>query len=563
MLGSIGALRSAPRSMSGFSSRVLGTNQRAEKDLEALSLSPNVFAAVQRRALTYATYPIRVYKGYSIGGKRIQPLDPSTYPWVGSLLRLLQTPDPRDQEGLFPANPGETVLSQMVADLILTGNAFCAVQSAKNGDIIGLYRLHPRLVQLERRGSEEFWVYRPVGQQVTLYPRRTVSHLRLLSWQANGLGELGTGAGSPLRNLVAAEVTALAQTASVVEQGGADVLVTAKTTAGANFLSNKENRENVAKEASQALMGEGGRRVFVVGGDLDIKPSGLTPADVRAPELLQAARAAELAAVGVVPVAVGSDAGTYATAVQQYRTQAELDEQIASVLEAGLLRPLARHFARQSGQPRTMLRADEFTARFDLSSHPGYGYLRTEQANRVALWVKLGWSPIQAAEAEGVEMPDPTGQPDTAGLNQTPNNGPGPALGESAGVRSLFELFPGGKRAVDPEDPKISDSDWEEPPYDYVLDLKENWPEIWGAGGNERGNEAFEYWTKYNEGDRTEGVLDWVVEREAWGARHEKDFLLAGVVAQLKWGVVGSRGFDHQKKTVEDEKRRLEEKKGA
>jgi phage portal protein BeeE len=427
--------------MSGFTSRLLASNSRAEKDMEALALSPSVFAAVQRRALTFSVYPIRVYRGYSIGGKRTQPLDPAEFPWVASLLRLLQAPDPRDQEGLFPANPGETIFSQLVADLLLTGNAFAAVQAAQNGNIVGLYRLHPKLVQLERRNGEEVWIYRPAGQPVTLYPRRTIAHLRLLSWQASGAGEFGTGAGAPLANLVRAETTALAQTASMVDQGGADVLVTAKTPAGAQYLSVKENRETVAREASQALAGEDGRRVFVVSGDLDVKPSGLTPADVRAPELLMAAKASELAALGVVPVAVGSDAGTYATAVQQYRTQAELDEQIASIVEAALLRPLTRHFARQSGQPRTMVRADEYTARFDLSTHPGYGYLRTEQINRMGALVKLGWSPLQAAEAEGLDLPDPEGEPGQA-IDPLPDNGPGSPVGDQAGPR-LVELFPG------------------------------------------------------------------------------------------------------------------------
>jgi hypothetical protein len=154
-----------------------------------------------------------------------------------------------------------------------------------------------------------------------------------------------------------------------------------------------------------------------------------------------AAKASELAALGVVPVAVGSDAGTYATAVQQYRTQAELDEQIASIVEAALLRPLARHFARQSGQPRTMVRADEFTARFDLSTHPGYAYLRTEQINRVSALVKLGWSPLQAAEAEGLDLPDPEGEPDQSS-DPLPDNGPGSPVGDQAGPR-LVELFPG------------------------------------------------------------------------------------------------------------------------
>ena len=49
--------------------------------------------------------------------------------------------------------------------------------------------------------------------------------------------------------------------------------------------------------------------------------------------------------------------------------------------------------------------------------------------------------------------------------------------------------------------------------------------------------------------------------REAWAARHLEDFRLAGVVAQIKWLVVGSRGLSHMRKVISDEKKRLTEKR--
>ena len=49
--------------------------------------------------------------------------------------------------------------------------------------------------------------------------------------------------------------------------------------------------------------------------------------------------------------------------------------------------------------------------------------------------------------------------------------------------------------------------------------------------------------------------------REAWMARHLKDHLLAGVVAQIKWLGIGSRGISHMKKVINDEKKRLNDKK--
>ena len=48
--------------------------------------------------------------------------------------------------------------------------------------------------------------------------------------------------------------------------------------------------------------------------------------------------------------------------------------------------------------------------------------------------------------------------------------------------------------------------------------------------------------------------------REAWVARHFKDFRLAGVVAQIKWLAVGSRGLSFMRKVISDEKQRLRDR---
>lgn len=105
------------------------------------------------------------------------------------------------------------------------------------------------------------------------------------------------------------------------------------------------------------------------------------------------------------------------------------------------------------------------------------------------------------------------------------------------------------------DDEKVSLRNSEYPQFDhgFASDIKENHASVWALGGNIRGNEAFEYWTKARGGDETEGVLDWIREREAWAARHEGDFRIAGVVAQMKWGVIGSRGESYMKDLVRDE----------
>ncbi len=115
------------------------------------------------------------------------------------------------------------------------------------------------------------------------------------------------------------------------------------------------------------------------------------------------------------------------------------------------------------------------------------------------------------------------------------------------------------------EDKKISlrNSNYPQFDYDFALSVKENNNEVWRLGGNIRGNEAFEFWTKARDGVETEGTLDWIREREAWAARHFQDGKqfkdgdlepnksnIAGVVAQMKWGVIGTLGERGMKDVV-------------
>ncbi len=90
-------------------------------------------------------------------------------------------------------------------------------------------------------------------------------------------------------------------------------------------------------------------------------------------------------------------------------------------------------------------------------------------------------------------------------------------------------------------------------PYDYAKYLKDNFPEIWRAGGNIRGNDTFKWWSAYRKGDRSEKVLYWwKTTRPAWIARHFNDHRLPGVIAQIKWGAVGKLGVAGMKRVVED-----------
>ena len=113
------------------------------------------------------------------------------------------------------------------------------------------------------------------------------------------------------------------------------------------------------------------------------------------------------------------------------------------------------------------------------------------------------------------------------------------------------------------EDKKVSlrNSNWPQFDAAFAANIKDDQPEIWAAGGNIRGNEAYQLWQSAREGSETEGVLDWIKEREAWAARHAGDGSqfpgdsatlsnIAGVVAAMKWGVILDIGETTMKDAV-------------
>ncbi len=116
------------------------------------------------------------------------------------------------------------------------------------------------------------------------------------------------------------------------------------------------------------------------------------------------------------------------------------------------------------------------------------------------------------------------------------------------------------------DDKKISLRNSQYPQFDrgWAENLKSEHPDVWRAGGNIRGNEAFNLWGKARDGSQTDGVLDWIKEREAWIARHYKDgsqfkgdksanlSSIAGVVAQIKWGTIGTLGESKMKSVVNE-----------
>jgi HK97 family phage prohead protease len=98
----------------------------------------------------------------------------------------------------------------------------------------------------------------------------------------------------------------------------------------------------------------------------------------------------------------------------------------------------------------------------------------------------------------------------------------------------------------------------------FAARIKEDYPEIWAKGGNIKGNAQYSILTKIAEGGGTATTQDQINAlelREAWVARHAGDFRLPGVIAQIKWLAVGSRGEDYMKNVVREAIDKVEERK--
>ena len=123
------------------------------------------------------------------------------------------------------------------------------------------------------------------------------------------------------------------------------------------------------------------------------------------------------------------------------------------------------------------------------------------------------------------------------------------------------------------DDLAVSLRNSEVPRFDYEFAdlIRVDHPDIWDAGGNIRGNDAFGFWTRARQDDDADVVLDWIKEREAWAARHAGDGQqfpedparmsnIAGVVAAMKWGVVLDIGMDTMKNAVMELVKYLEDR---
>ena len=99
-------------------------------------------------------------------------------------------------------------------------------------------------------------------------------------------------------------------------------------------------------------------------------------------------------------------------------------------------------------------------------------------------------------------------------------------------------------------------SKWKRFDPDFAEMIRTEHPDIWKLGGNIKGNDQYRKLypiTKRNGVPNSQIEIDALKLREACNARHYNDFRIAGVIAQVKWLAVGSRGEQYMKNLINEE----------
>ena len=109
----------------------------------------------------------------------------------------------------------------------------------------------------------------------------------------------------------------------------------------------------------------------------------------------------------------------------------------------------------------------------------------------------------------------------------------------------------------DDKEISLRNSNYDLFPLAYAERIKRDYPDIWDKGGNIQGNATYTVLKRIIDEGKTADELtvndqDIIKTREAWSARHSQNFQLAGVVAQMKWLVIGERGLEHMKSTIQE-----------
>ena len=498
-------------------------------------------ACVTRASQDIASLPIKLLSGK---GEQQTEIDESP------LLDLFEQPSTNTDGYLFK--------EQLIVDLMMTGNCYILIV----GDLArptSLYRLHPENVRIIPDPVKMIQGYEyNDGGSTAVYPVDRVIHTRSASWDINSNGELyGSGLVEALNEEITADINAQRMASSVSKQGRPDVLLSPADPAD---IWDRRRRQEIT-QAYKAMTESGG--AMALSGQIKVETLNLSPRDLEFQALRTMVRENISAVCGVPSTVLGLPDANYATARQATITYWEIQQKRAKKIEQAMTR-IAR------------LVDPSYSVQIDFSGIDALQAIRTEKLERIVRHIENGMTASEAYAYEGL-TDSPFGESQTDSQTEADQ-----AIEQALTALLTKEMqkkntdaleMRGSVGDVDPtnfpedgEDQQVAlrNSNFDRFPHDEAQDLKDNYPEIWNKGGNILGNKQFNRLKPIAERDssiaQTETEEKAIRLREAWAARHFRDYRLAGVVAQIKWLVVGSRGLDHMRAVISAEKNRLESK---
>jgi HK97 family phage portal protein len=500
-------------------------------------------ACVTRASQDIASLPVKLLRGQGENTTEITDHE---------LLDLFNQPSSITDGYLFR--------EQFIVDLMMTGNCYTLIVGDLNKPT-SLYRLHPENVRIipDPVKMIQGYEYSDGGSTVVYAPERIV-HIRNASWDNGSSGELyGSGIVEALNEEITADINAQRMASSVSKQGRPDVLLSPIDPAD---IWDRRRRQEIM-QAYKGMTENGG--AMALSGQIKVETLTLSPRDLEFQSLRQMVRENISAVCGVPSTVLGLPDANYATARQATITYWEIQEKRAKKLEQFMTR-IARMFD------------PAFHVLIDFQNVDALQFIRTEKLDRITLHMNAGMTASEAYAYEGLtDSPFRETEEDTASqTEETIEQALSELLQRSESQKknsNSYEM----RGSVGDKDPTnfpddgqdqqvaLRNSDYERFPHDEALKLKEEWPQIWNKGGNILGNKQFKRLLPI--ANRKSSIAQTRTEekairlREAWSARHYKDFRLAGVVAQIKWLTVGSRGLSHMRKVISEEKKRLTEKR--
>jgi HK97 family phage portal protein len=498
-------------------------------------------ACVTRASQDIASLPIKLLSGK---GEQQTEIDESP------LLDLFDQPSTNMDGYLFK--------EQLIVDLMMTGNCYILIV----GDLsrpTSLYRLHPENVRIIPDPVKMIQGYEyNDGGSTAVYPVDRVIHTRSASWDINSNGELyGSGLVEALNEEITADINAQRMASSVSKQGRPDVLLSPADPAD---IWDRRRRQEIT-QAYKAMTESGG--AMALSGQIKVETLNLSPRDLEFQALRTMVRENISAVCGVPSTVLGLPDANYATARQATITYWEIQQKRAKKIEQAMTR-IAR------------LVDPSYSVQIDFSGIDALQAIRTEKLERIVRHIENGMTASEAYAYEGL-TDSPFGETETESqieADQAIEQALTALLTKEMQKKNTDALeMRGSVGDVDPtnfpedgEDQQVAlrNSNFDRFPHDEAQDLKDNYPEIWNKGGNILGNKQYNRLKPIAERDssiaQTETEEKAIRLREAWAARHFRDYRLAGVVAQIKWLVVGSRGLSHMRAVISAEKNRLESK---